>query len=275
MKIGYAVNMPKPVEYLFIDGAYLRKCLDSWSSKFFKGKPVELDFEILAKGFQKTFYYDCLSPQNKGENQVDYDNRLIPQKNFFNSLREHNGFHVYEGTTSGTGGRARQKQIDIMIAVHMLSHTIRGNMSKTTLLAGDLDFKPVVDALVQEGMYVTLWCEKRSTSRELLYSADSKRDFDLWYVWQSTTIKFRNEFPAPQRFIDSIKKIEGLKPIQEGTVNLGGYAAILYNVETKWYSIVYQDNNGRFDHIDHPDRKILELFLQDIGIEFQWNNRPL
>ena len=38
----------------------------------------------------------------------------------------------------------------------MLSHAHRKNMHKTTLLTGDLDFKPLVDALVQDGMFVTL-----------------------------------------------------------------------------------------------------------------------
>ena len=35
-----------------------------------------------------------------------------------------------------------------MIAVDMLTHPFDRNMERATLLAGDLDFKPLLDALV-------------------------------------------------------------------------------------------------------------------------------
>jgi len=64
----YAVSHPKPTEYeyLFVDGAYLRKCLEKWSTAFFNGDEMELDFTSFASGFQKTFYYDCLPPRKNG-----------------------------------------------------------------------------------------------------------------------------------------------------------------------------------------------------------------
>ncbi|MBD2254416.1 NYN domain-containing protein [Nostoc parmelioides] len=50
-------------------------------------------------------------------------------------------------------GKAKkeQKEIDIMIAVDMLTHSFQKNMDEATLLAGDLDFKPLIDALVLNG----------------------------------------------------------------------------------------------------------------------------
>jgi uncharacterized LabA/DUF88 family protein len=273
MRIVQAANMPKPNEYLFIDGAYLRECLDNWSSKFFTSDLIELDFNALAKGFQKTFYYDCYSPKKRTETAEQYEIRITPQREFFNYLRELNGFHVYEGTISGEGKKARQKQVDIMIAVHMLSHTIRGNMAKTTLLAGDLDYKPLIDALILEGIHVSLWCERRSTSRDLVYSADARRDLSLWEVWNLATNEFKKKFPLPRRYSHGEIKREGLKPIQQGTSKPGDKAEILYDMKEKLYRIIYKDlvNEGRYIHIDYPDRDFLEQFLLDEGIKFTWN----
>lgn len=268
----YAVSQPKPpeYEYLFIDGAYLRRCLDKWSRAFFRGDEMHLDFATFARGFQKTFYYDCLPARKKKENRNEYEQRVLPHRAYLNSLRNLNGFHVYEGTTSGMGGKARQKQVDIMIAIHMLSHTIRRNMAKVTLLSGDLDFKPLVDALVQEGMYVTLWCERLSTSRELAYSADARRDLNLWFAWINTTKAFKEKYALPNRFSQPGIK-EGYDCIRKGTSSLGGEAQLLQGKDGQ-YMIAYRDfvNEGYFSHCEYNDLEFIESFLKELGVTFEW-----
>ncbi len=193
----YGGSGPRPIEYLFVDGAYLKKSYAEASRQHFNNEPFQMDFRKLAGGFTKVFYYDCLAPRDNGEGEEEYGKRIDKQKEFHNELRQLPGFHVYEGTTSGVGGKARQKQVDIMIAVHILLHTIRGNMQKTTLLAGDLDFKPVVDALVQEGMYVTLWYEPRSASKNLIYAADAQKIIDARVIWQMCSEEFKSRIPEP------------------------------------------------------------------------------
>lgn len=148
--------MKKEIKYLFIDGAYFRKVLEHFSHSFFDGKQIPIAYHSIAADFYKTFYYDCLSPRKKAEDGEDYKARIKPQEEFFDSLRMLNGVHVYEGTSAGEEGKIRQKKVDTMIAVDMLTHSFRGNMDKATLLTGDLDFKPLVDALIQQGMYITL-----------------------------------------------------------------------------------------------------------------------
>ena len=49
------------------------------------------------------------------------------------SLRQIDNFHIQEGLIVGNKKTLRQKQVDIMIAVQMLQHTIRKNMQKFTL----------------------------------------------------------------------------------------------------------------------------------------------
>jgi uncharacterized LabA/DUF88 family protein len=263
----------RPVEYLFVDGAYLREHLDEWSKDFFSGERIELDFAQFASGFQKTFYYDCLPPKNKREPGEAYNDRVCPQREFFNSLKELNGFHVHEGTTSGTGTRARQKQVDIMIAVHMLSHTIRGNMSKATLVAGDLDFKPLVDALIQEGMYVTLWCNRRSTSRELAYAADARRDLNLLDIWTKCKKDFVELHPIPNRSIGTAMEADaGFEIVREGTTSTSGHA-VLWRHRSGKHTVGYTDSNSekRYVRWQHKEAEFLERFLTEIGITVTWD----
>lgn len=154
---------PKEISYLFIDGGYLSTIVWDISRKYFNGETLEISFNVLSAGFTKTFYYDCPTPRKSGETSEEYQKRLTRQQLFFNNIRDQRGYHVFEGVVTGKPGKIRQKQVDVKIAVDMLIHTIRGNMHKATIITGDQDFKPLIDALVQEGMYVTLWCDTRRT----------------------------------------------------------------------------------------------------------------
>jgi uncharacterized LabA/DUF88 family protein len=58
-------------------------------------------------------------------------------------------------------------------------------MNEATLLTGDLDFKPLIDALVQEGMFVTLWYPHGSTSKELIAAADRSQRFSISSVYDA------------------------------------------------------------------------------------------
>jgi len=162
-----------------------------------------------------------------------------------------------------------------MIAVHMLSHTIRRNMTKATLLTGDLDFKPLIYTLIQEGMFVTLWCEKSSTSKDLVYSADSRRGLDLWSIWNLTTKDFQLRNPIPKAFSQPGINSNGFTLVKSGTSSLGG-EAYLYHNENSQFMIVYRDfmNDGYFVHWQYKDQDILERLLKvkEDGVTFEWSS---
>src|SRR5262249_1176454 len=76
------------------------------------------------------------------------------------------------------------------LAVQALMHVFRRNTRVLTLLTGDLDFKPLVEALVQEGAYVTLAYEKRTTARELIYAADMQH-----VLWPHDLVSYQSSAP--------------------------------------------------------------------------------
>ncbi|AFZ57223.1 NYN domain-containing protein [Anabaena cylindrica FACHB-243] len=185
----------KKVRYLFIDGGCLESLLATLSKDFFGEIKIEIDYQTLGKGFTKVFYYDCLPAQKSEENQENYNNRVQPKIDLFNHLKSLDGFHVYEGTARFRDKKRgqEQKQVDIMIAVDMLTHSFRQNMHEATLLTGDLDFKPLIDALVQEGMYISLWYPQGRTNDELVHSADSKKAITVDIVKEWFTTDFREK----------------------------------------------------------------------------------
>ncbi|QCI64531.1 NYN domain-containing protein [Phreatobacter stygius] len=68
---------------------------------------------------------------------------------------------------------------------------------KATLLTGDQDFKPLVDALVQEGMFVTLWYPPGETNSEIIRAADRRRPILLSQLADLLTPESRQRFALP------------------------------------------------------------------------------
>lgn len=186
------------INYLFIDGGCLRESLKNYSERFFDNDLIEFDYPRLSLEFNKVFYYDSLPPIKNEELDDEYFERVEPIIKFFTNLSLLDGFHVYEGTTRRRRKIIEQKKVDIMIAVDMLNHSFRKNMSKATLLTSDLDFKPLIDALVDNGMYVKLWYPINKTNQELIQSADAGKELSLSTVFEYATPKFKKSHFIPR-----------------------------------------------------------------------------
>ena len=107
------------------------------------------------------------------------------------------GYHVILGEAVRSGGEIVQKGVDILIAVHMLTHSFRGVIDRAILFAGDRDFAPLVSALVQQGIYVPVGYHPKSVSAELLDAADERVEYDTCKLWSLTSPRFQRRFPAP------------------------------------------------------------------------------
>jgi uncharacterized LabA/DUF88 family protein len=254
---GYAG--PHEIKYLFIDGG----CLRDISNRFFNGNEVQIDYSKLSSGFAKTFYYDAFPAQKGNETDNDYENRTKPVKELFDHLSTLNGFHVYEGITRFRRKQAEQKKVDIMIAVDMLTHSFRRNMHRITFLASDLDFKPLIDAVVQSGMFIILWYKKGSTNAELLAAADARASFDIRTLYSYTTDQFQKQFSIPHAF-SSPKDVSGYalyhkwQDINKGEVEL-------YKSDDSFILVFLEGvNPGYYFHIKHDNLEFLTKYVEDM-----------
>src|ERR1700676_3971056 len=131
--------------YLFIDGEYLRQRHRQAMMDFF-GVHGELDvWKILRQsGADRAYFYDSLDDAPRsGEDQAACRIRIAPLEAFIAKIRKVPNFHVRLGTVS-QGKKRQQKEVDILLAVDMLTHGFNGSMKKAVLITGDLDFRPVV-----------------------------------------------------------------------------------------------------------------------------------
>jgi uncharacterized LabA/DUF88 family protein len=187
--------------YLFVDGEYLRQKHRQAMLDFF-GVEGDLDLETLLRkvGASRGYFYDSIDDSARhGEDEATVRARTAPQEGFLARVRALPGFHVRLGTVS-QGKKRQQKEVDILLAVDMLTHGFNGSMQRAVLLTGDLDFRPVVEALVRNGVFVHVWYDSSAIAKELPGAADfgyeiSFRDFHSW-----NSEEFRNTHPIPSEY---------------------------------------------------------------------------
>jgi uncharacterized LabA/DUF88 family protein len=260
---------PPSAEYLYVDGGYLRKRLETYSQRYFNGEPFELDFANLFGAYEKKFYYDCLPSRRKDEEENALKEREDKVREFFDSLKVLPGFHVYEGRVSGEGERARQKGVDIQLAVHMLSQASRGTVRKITLLAGDADFQPLADAVVAEGAYLTLWADRRSASRSLVHAVDVFRPLEITQLFNAITAAFKHKHALPQLSGELKANSEGLPMVRSGSLQCGG-AVGLFSDGTRSI-LIYPSGTTHHLHIRWHRPDAVVKIAEDLGEKIIWD----
>lgn len=254
---------PKEVRYLFIDGGCLKASLEELAKRYGLNDKVEIDFGKLSDGYSKAFYYDGFPVQFPEEPKDQYENRVSAKKAELDAIRRIDKFHVYEGDArQRSGGRGlEQKKVDILIAVDMLTHTFRRNMHEATLLTGDLDFRPLLDALVANGMFVSLCYPPNRTNPELLHAADRRLPFDIRAAYANATTDCRNRWKLPE-------VQEGYFRLESEVIaswsNEAGTEFILQKRDAKWFRVSVTPRHFRPAHVEHEDIGILKLYLADV-----------
>lgn len=177
------------ITYLFIDGAYLTSIYKKYIMDVF-GNRHQINIDAVRAAFnpRKTFYYDSIDTvQRKAETAADHKVRMQLQRQYFDDIRTLNGVHVTEGRVKKVRDRRVQKEVDVALAVDMLNHAVRSNMTRAVLIAGDSDFRPLVQSLVQFGTYVVLASDPTTTAMSLAHQADEHRIITSWdlVTWTS------------------------------------------------------------------------------------------
>lgn len=258
--------------YLFVDGGYLRKVIEQMTEESFgAGVSIQIDYVQLGHGFRKCFYYDCVGPRRKDESETAYAARVVSQRSEFSRIRMLDGWHVTEGVMVGEGARARQKQVDIQIAVDMLSHAHRRNMDELDFVAGDQDFKPLIEALVRDGMYVRLIYDPKHASEALVEAADAQRKITLYNIAELwATEAFRKAFPLPHRVSYIGRNQSLMRELLE--TGLAPFGPVELWRAGDVFTIVYPDklNVNHVMHWTHPRRDFLQRIFAYMEGETTW-----
>ena len=162
---------------MFIDGAYLR---NEVKEKFghdnikFHSLPNFLaprsasgtfDLELI-----RVYYYDAI---------VDFkenSKKHIEQETYFNNLRKIGGYEVKLGRLIKTGnGKYRQKGVDVLLAVDMISKAHLNHYDIALLLAGDDDYLDMVKSIKDfTGKRIYGAYFERNASQRLVESFDMR-----------------------------------------------------------------------------------------------------
>ena len=266
---GYAG--PREVQYLFIDGAQLASTLEEVGQEWFDC-PIELDYARVRGEHTKVFYYDCLPAKKSTESEAQHTQRREDKLRFFNELRDLQGWHVSEGIARHRRKeRQEQKEVDILIAVDMLTHTHRRNMHRLTFLTGDQDFAPLVEAVVREGMYVQLWFPLGHTSQDLKQFADDARPLDAEFLLGMATEHSQRHHALPTRQKEVHERPPNAQPLEQawaGTAKVGTLWLEQQGGHVATGSTPMQ--TGRFLTVRHREAdKVKKMFARDFA-QLEW-----
>ena len=181
---------------VFIDGHYLEKVIDDkkWTDKgsvglIYQNIPNFLVGQTqrgsVKPELERAYYYNALTNLKDLDNikdQKERDNlekkmKEIIQKNEprFDAIRLLDMFDVRLGRlVYSKNGEPRQKGVDSLIAIDMLSKAFKKDYDEAVLVAGDSDFVEVVKAVKDAGVKVAGVFFKENTSKELIQSFDKQ-----------------------------------------------------------------------------------------------------
>jgi uncharacterized LabA/DUF88 family protein len=269
--------MPEQTTYLFIDGAYAREIYRQAMEAVFDIAAEPDPRRVIETGpgpYFRVYFYDCRDERRKDqESDADYKNRTGELKTYLAEIGALSGVHVRLGTI--TGRKRRQKEVDILLAVDMLTHGFNRNMTHAVLLAGDLDFRPVVQALVRSGVFVQVLYERGSGSSRLHGAADYgiELNWHMLYNWGRESFRSANPLPkvtrrAPESFSQAL---------QSGIIRQPGTGrnspALLLNSGGMW-QIFIENWDGDRHAISHRDSKVLERYISKLFAPIEWTGLP-
>ena len=175
---------------VFVDGGYLRKLIveqkrnitdihyDTFIDKLI-GEISKKDWRIRGE-LVRVFYYDAnVAAEEDPQKYKECDNE-------FEVLRKYDYFQIRLGRLIKTGdGSFRQKGVDTLVAIDMITKAYDRQYDIAILLAGDDDFVDVVNAVKNKGLRVYGAFEASSASKRL------QEAFDVRIPLESIAITFK------------------------------------------------------------------------------------
>jgi hypothetical protein len=139
-----------------------------------------------------------------------------------------------------------------------------------TLVAGDADFQPLVDAVGAEGTYVRLWSKRRSTAATLIRAADMHEELSSKWFLECLTEEFKLARSTPWESGEYDKHIEGFELVRRGVWGKDRRLAELYQGNTEAL-LIYQTETHYF-HVKGANEQCVLNYAEDLhNIEVTWN----
>ena len=157
---------------IFIDGGYFSKVVKKYYGK------VEIDYvnlcNIICKDLKvdrlRTYYYHSL-PLVRSDNNDD-ERRHRNMQSFLVSLKRLPRFEVKLGKLQLIGGQFKQKMIDVLMSLDIVTMSYENQIQHAILFAGDADFIPAIKKAKDYGAIVHLYYHPSSVHNELLDEVD-------------------------------------------------------------------------------------------------------
>jgi uncharacterized LabA/DUF88 family protein len=261
--------------YLFIDGNYLEERYAAKMKTFF-GDGGELDYAQLRHDrmwpdLQRAFYYNAIDYGSRDNETPDATaERVKMREDWFDEIDAIADFHVRPGSvTSASRKRRAQKKVDALIAVDMLTNAHNHNMSQAVLIAGDLDFAPLVAAVVRLGIRVSVVFDQASVSRELTEEADRAGALRLrdYYRWSSDFYKLANPIPDEQQIKGTDYRETRPDRVEIGGGLWGGRAVrLLHLTNGNFFAVAIRDELTQMNTIITDQSK--ERLLKYVVVEY-------
>ena len=173
------------VAVAFLDGGYLEKVL------YYDHQNARIDFLKLAwemaspDQLLRAYYYHCM-PYQSNPPTTDERSRYSTKHKFITALKYLPHFEVRLGRLVKRGVDASgepifvQKRVDCMVGVDMALLAGKRTITAVSLVSGDSDLIPAVEAVKNEGIQVTLWHGSSSKdtrpSDDLFQVCDDRRE---------------------------------------------------------------------------------------------------
>jgi uncharacterized LabA/DUF88 family protein len=184
--------------YVFVDGNYLRRAHRDMIQSFF-GVDGELDIRHikLQANATRVYVYDAIDDAlGAGETTAQREQRVGRFESIVSQVRSLEGYHFRPGSVK-KGKRREQKEVDVLLAVDMMTFGLTERIRKAVLISGDLDFRPAVEELVRHGITVHVWYTRTSFSDGLVEAADLGWEMRLKDLWAWSSRSFQNKYQIP------------------------------------------------------------------------------
>jgi uncharacterized LabA/DUF88 family protein len=262
--------------YVFIDGAYLERVHREAMRAFF-GVDGELDLFPVGRQAKasRVYFYDSVDyAQSANESEKDWHSRVLRVESSLDQIRSLPGFFVRTGTVPGRdrGKKREQKEIDVMIGVDMVRHALKGNIKRAVLISGDLDLRPAVEALVEEGVVVEVWYHASRIAQGLPSAADKGIElrFRQLYSWNTESFQRKHHVPADERRPGVSMRLGQL--VRTGSLANYGWAVELYKTEGERPRFFLWIHTGKWESIlvNDEDPKLIDRYVEVQYAPIDW-----